>query len=82
MWPNIVYINGDIPKTQDGKIDKDRVKQDLRDIGYKDETFLKKILNNAMCKCSPEGIIKLSKEEVFGQGILDVAKEVERFGTA
>ena len=75
---NIVYINGDIPKTQDGKIDKDRVKQDLRDIGYKDETFLNKILNNAInVNGSPEGIIKLSKEEVFGQGILDVQKALK-----
>lgn len=75
---NIVYINGDIPKTQDGKIDKDKVKQDLRDIGYKDETFLNKILNNAInVDGSPEGIIKLSKEEVFGQGILDVQKALK-----
>lgn len=75
---NIIYINGDIPKTQDGKIDKDKVKQDLRDIGYKDETFLNKILNNAInVNGSPEGIIKLSKEEVFGQGILDVQKALK-----
>ncbi|ETD27219.1 S8 family serine peptidase [Helicobacter canis] len=75
---NIIYIDGDIPKTPDGKIDKDKVKQDLRDIGYKDETFLNKILNNAInVDGSPEGIIKLSKEEVFGQGILDVQKALK-----
>lgn len=75
---NIIYIGGEIPKTPDGKIDKDKVKQDLRDIGYKDETFLNKILNNAInVDGSPEGIIKLSKEEVFGQGILDVQKALK-----
>lgn len=75
---NIIYIDGEIPITPDGKIDKDKVKQDLRDIGYKDETFLNKILNNAInVDGSPEGIIKLSKEEVFGQGILDVQKALK-----
>lgn len=75
---NIIYIDGEIPTTPDGKIDKDKVKQDLRDIGYKDETFLNKILNNAInVDGSPEGIIKLSKEEVFGQGILDVQKALK-----
>ncbi|MDL0082108.1 S8 family serine peptidase [Helicobacter sp. XJK30-2] len=75
---NIIYVGDEIPTTTDGKIDKDRVKQDLREIGYKDETFLNKILNNAInVNGSPEGIIKLSKEEVFGQGILDVQKALK-----
>lgn len=75
---NIIYVGDEIPTTPDGKIDKDKVKQDLRDIGYKDETFLNKILNNAInVDGSPEGIIKLSKEEVFGQGILDVQKALK-----
>ena len=75
---NIIYIDGDIPKKPNGTIDIDKVKQDLQEIGYKDETFLKKILDNVLkVDGSPEGIIKLSKEEVFGQGILDVQKALK-----
>lgn len=75
---NIIYIDGEIPKTPDGKIDEAQVKKDLQAIGYKDETFLKKILDSVIkVDGSPEGIIKLSKEEVFGQGILDVQKALK-----
>ncbi|WP_299326830.1 S8 family serine peptidase [uncultured Helicobacter sp.] len=75
---NIIYVGGEIPKTKDGKIDEAQVKRDLQAIGYKDEAFLNKILKNVIkVDGSPEGIIKLSKEEVFGQGILDVQKALK-----
>lgn len=75
---NIIYIDGDIPKTPDGKIDIDKVRKDLESIGYTDKTFLDKIFRNILnVPGSPEGIIKLSKEEVFGQGILDVQKALK-----
>ena len=75
---NIIYVGGEIPKTKDGKIDEAQVKRDLQAIGYKDEAFLNKILKNVIkVNGSPEGIIKLSKEEVFGQGILDVQKALK-----
>lgn len=75
---NIIYVGGEIPKTKDGKIDEAQVKKDLQAIGYKDEAFLNKILKNVIkVNGSPEGIIKLSKEEVFGQGILDVQKALK-----
>ncbi|KAA8711520.1 S8 family serine peptidase [Helicobacter canis] len=75
---NIIYVGDEIPTTTDGKIDEAQVKKDLQAIGYKDETFLKKILDSVIkVDGSPEGIIKLSKEEVFGQGILDVQKALK-----
>lgn len=74
---NIIYIDEDIPKTQDGKIDINKVREDVKAMGYTDET-LNKIFGNILnVPGSPEGIIKLSKEEVFGQGILDVQKALK-----
>ena len=74
---NIIYIDEDIPKTQDGKIDINKVREDVKAMGYTDETLNKIFRNILNVPGSPEGIIKLSKEEVFGQGILDVQKALK-----
>ena len=74
---NIVYVGEEIPTTKDGKIDEAQVRKDLESIGYKKDR-IDEIFNNLLrIDGSPEGIIKLSKEEVFGQGILDVQKALK-----
>ena len=74
---NIIYVGDEIPTTTDGKIDEAQVRKDLESIGYKKDR-IDEIFNNLLrVNGSPEGIIKLSKEEVFGQGILDVQKALK-----
>lgn len=74
---NIIYVGDEIPTTTDGKIDEAQVRKDLESIGYKKDR-IDEIFNNLLrIDGSPEGIIKLSKEEVFGQGILDVQKALK-----
>ncbi len=74
---NIIYVGDEIPTTTDGKIDEAQVRKDLESIGYTKDR-IDEIFNNLLrIDGSPEGIIKLSKEEVFGQGILDVQKALK-----
>lgn len=76
---NIIYIDNE-PPMKNGKIDREQVKADLKKMGYTDDE-IKKMFDN-LSKTSQdhddtEAIIKLSKEEVFGQGILDVQKALK-----
>ncbi len=85
---NIVYINTDPPKTQDGKIDRAQVKKDLESIGY-DATMADKIVK-ALFKTQAavdsgtaddaEAVVRMESYEVIGQGILDVSKALKGLG--
>lgn len=76
---NIIYIDNE-PPMKNGKIDRDKVRQDLKGLGYT-ESEITKMFNNLsktnQADDDAEAIIKLSKEEVFGQGILDVQKALK-----
>ena len=76
---NIIYIDNE-PPMKNGKIDRDKVRQDLKGLGYT-ESEITKMFNNLsktnQAHDDAEAIIKLSKEEVFGQGILDVQKALK-----
>ena len=76
---NIIYIDNE-PPMKNGKIDRDKVKQDLKGLGYTDSEIDKMFRNLSKTDQNhddAEAIIKLSKEEVFGQGILDVQKALK-----
>lgn len=77
---NVFYIDNDVPKLADGKVDKTKLKADLIEAGYggnvddilngiDDSRPLDKLeLNNG-------GIVKkMSKESIIGQGLLDIGK--------
>ncbi|MDO5046633.1 S8 family serine peptidase [Campylobacter sp.] len=70
----IFYIDREIPMNgQD--IDIERVKHDLiDDLGYNEED-INKLFNGGIFNREP--IIKITKDEMFGQGILDVAKALK-----
>lgn len=76
---NIIYIDNE-PPMKNGKIDREQVKADLKKLGYT-ESEITKMFNNLsktnQAHDDVEAIIKLSKEEVFGQGILDVQKALK-----
>lgn len=76
---NIIYIDNE-PPMKNGKIDREQVKADLKKLGYT-ESEITKMFNNLsktnQAHDDAEAIIKLSKEEVFGQGILDVQKALK-----
>lgn len=76
---NIIYIDNE-PPMKNGKIDRDKVRQDLKELGYTDREITKMFNNLSktdQAHDDTEAIIKLSKEEVFGQGILDVQKALK-----
>lgn len=76
---NIIYIDNE-PPMKNGKIDGDKVRQDLKGLGYTDSEITKMFNNLSKTNQAhddAEAIIKLSKEEVFGQGILDVQKALK-----
>lgn len=70
---NVIYIDKDPPKTSQGEIDTDKVKEDLKRLAYSDSE-VEEIFKSLITIGGSEGIVRLSKEEVFGQGILDVNK--------
>lgn len=84
---NIIYVDTDVPM-KDGKIDREQVKQDLMDLDYTDTTadeILSKLFKtqdavNANNVKDSEAIVRLSKHEVIGQGILDVQKALKGIG--
>lgn len=76
---NIIYIDNE-PPMKNGKIDREQVKADLKKLGYT-ESEIANMFNNLsktdQSHDDAEAIIKLSKEEVFEQGILDVQKALK-----
>ncbi|HEC1277964.1 TPA: S8 family serine peptidase [Campylobacter upsaliensis] len=76
----IFYIDTEIPKKADGSIDKDQVKRDLSQAGY--SSYYTPITEYHGVGESEYGSIqKVSKESLFGQGILDVAKAMKGLAT-
>lgn len=69
---HVIYIGNDVP-IKGGQIDKDQVRQDLADIGYS-TTDINKILGKLLPQ---DGISRLEKRDVIGQGVLDVDKALK-----
>ncbi|MFL1705456.1 S8 family serine peptidase [Campylobacter sp. MOP7] len=71
---HIIYIDNDIPM-KNNEIDIEKVKQDLADIGY-----TKRDINTFFrpTKLFPkDGIIRLDKKDLIGQGVLDADKALK-----
>ncbi len=76
----IFYIDTDIPKKADGSVDKEQVKRDLSQAGY--SRFYTPITEyHGVDESKYASIQKVSKESLFGQGILDVAKAMKGLAT-
>ncbi|EIL9323259.1 S8 family serine peptidase [Campylobacter jejuni] len=76
----IFYIDTDIPKKADGSVDKEQVKRDLSQAGY--SSYYTPITEyNGVDESEYASIQKISKESLFGQGILDVAKAMGGLAT-
>lgn len=78
---HVVYIDQDPPKRNTGEINTDQVKVDLKALGYSD-IQASKILAHLYQIKNPsyppaEGIIRLEKHEVIGQGILNIQKALQ-----
>lgn len=76
----IFYIDTDIPKKADGSVDKEQVKRDLSQAGY--SSYYTPITEyHGVDESKYASIQKVSKESLFGQGILDVAKAMKGLAT-
>lgn len=74
------YIDTDIPKKADGSVDKEQVKRDLSQAGY--SSYYTPITEyHGVDESKYASIQKVSKESLFGQGILDVAKAMKGLAT-
>ncbi|MDY6134393.1 S8 family serine peptidase [Campylobacter lanienae] len=88
---SIFYINHEVPKNGNGSgINWDKVKQDLEEAGFKssdnDNGVAEYIINNLLksdadvrngLKANSAAVIKLSKEDFIGSGILDARKALK-----
>ncbi|QKF91444.1 S8 family serine peptidase [Campylobacter sp. CCUG 57310] len=69
---HIIYIDNDVPM-KNGQIDQNQVRQDLSSIGYSQtdiDTMLRKLFPK-------DGIVRLNKRDLIGQGVLDVDKALK-----
>ncbi|TWO19766.1 S8 family serine peptidase [Campylobacter hyointestinalis] len=86
---SVFYITKDVPKNGND-VNLDQVKQDLINAGFKtsdgDSTIAKYIIDNLLKsnadvsskdKTYPISVVKLSKEEIIGSGILDAQKALK-----
>lgn len=76
----IFYIDRDIPTKPDGSIDYDQVDADLMALDYWD--FYDDVLLSTIPTIGSDyaGVQKITKEELFGQGILDIDKALNGIG--
>lgn len=76
----IFYIDKDIPTKSDGSIDYDKVDADLMALDYWD--FYDDVLLSTIPTIGSDyaGVQKITKEELFGQGILDIDKALNGIG--
>lgn len=76
----IFYIDKDIPTKSDGSIDYDKVDADLMALNYWD--FYDDVLLSTIPTIGSDyaGVQKITKEELFGQGILDIDKALNGIG--
>ena len=73
----IIYIGKEIPKNGGNSIDIAQVKADLKAIGKNTDKIMDNLLLVQGETDKSKAIIKLSKGEVFGQGILDAQKALK-----
>ncbi|MCI7023144.1 MAG: S8 family serine peptidase [Campylobacter sp.] len=81
IYYTVFYLDNKIPM-KDGKVDKAQVKQDLEAEGYKEASAAVSDSNINQFE-EPDGydwIQKVSWQEVFGQGILDIKKALNGLG--
>ena len=69
----LVYVDQQVPN-------EEQIKKDLKAMNYTDEE-IQNIFSNFVGKNKNEAVITLTKEEVFGQGILDVQKALKGIAT-
>ncbi len=71
----IIYIDNDPPKNGNNN-NTEQIKKDLQQEGYTQEEATKIVENLITKKISTnyDAVIRLSKESIFGQGILDIKK--------
>ncbi|MBO7154431.1 MAG: S8 family serine peptidase, partial [Campylobacter sp.] len=76
----IFYIDRDIPTKPDGSIDYDQVDADLMALDYWD--FYDDVLLSTIPTIGSDyaGVQKITKKELFGQGILDIDKALNGIG--
>lgn len=76
----IFYIDRNIPTKPDGSIDYDQVDTDLMALDYWD--FYDDVLLSTIPTIGSDyaGVQKITKEELFGQGILDIDKALNGIG--
>ncbi|MCI7582531.1 S8 family peptidase, partial [Campylobacter sp.] len=81
IYYTVFYLDNKIPM-KDGQVDKAQVKQDLEAEGYKEASAAVSDSNINQFE-EPDGydwIQKVSWQEVFGQGILDIKKALNGLG--
>ncbi|AWI33939.1 S8 family serine peptidase [Helicobacter apodemus] len=72
----IIYIDNDLPKDNNNGNNIEQIKKDLEAEGYTHEEA-EKIVENLITKkisTNYDAVIRLSRESIFGQGILDIKK--------
>ena len=87
---SIFYIDNEVPKNGRGDINWEQVKQDLKDAGFKadenDNGVAQHIIDNLLKshadaviknKANSVAVMKLSKEDFIGSGILDASKALK-----
>ena len=76
----IFYIDKDIPTKSDGSIDYDKVDADLMALDYWD--FYDDVLLDTIPTIGSDyaGVQKITKGDLFGQGILDIDKALKGIG--
>ena len=75
---NVIYI-GENPPTTSGNIDRQKVRVDLRGVGYSDSEINEIFANLYKPNNRPnsDAILRLEKYEVIGQGILNIQKALK-----
>lgn len=78
----IFYLEDEIPKKSDGAFDLEQIAKDLDDEGYWRTAWKGNFLGDlqTMDEGDYPGVQKITKEELFGQGILDIDKALNGIG--
>ncbi|WP_096020464.1 S8 family serine peptidase [Campylobacter lanienae] len=78
----IFYVDSKIPKKEDGSINEDAVGDDLRNSGYWEPGWKYDRMSNMKLIDDDEypWVQEVTKEDLFGQGILDIDKALKGIG--
>lgn len=78
----VFYIDNDIPKNSDGTLNLEQISKDLRAEGYIGNEWKTNFLGDlpAMNPGDYPGVQKITKGDLFGQGILDIDKALKGIG--